>query len=84
MTGFAGQPFDEVAADYDEDGRHEAIARALVGLADPVPVPPERALRRARPAGAGIRERRSGTGNPRRIRRGRRHGAAERHPDGGP
>jgi ubiquinone/menaquinone biosynthesis C-methylase UbiE len=40
MTGFAGQPFDghpfdAVAARYDEDGRHDAIARALVGLVAP-------------------------------------------------
>jgi ubiquinone/menaquinone biosynthesis C-methylase UbiE len=30
-----GQPFDEVAGQYDEDGRHDAIARALVGLVAP-------------------------------------------------
>jgi ubiquinone/menaquinone biosynthesis C-methylase UbiE len=35
MTGISGQPFDEVAARYDEDGRHDAIARALVGLVAP-------------------------------------------------
>lgn len=35
MTRVAGQPFDDVAGQYDEDGRHDAIARALVGLAAP-------------------------------------------------
>jgi ubiquinone/menaquinone biosynthesis C-methylase UbiE len=35
MTGLAGRPFDDMAAQYDEDGRHDAIARALVGLIAP-------------------------------------------------